>query len=420
VFHVGIIQDVSARKEAEATSRQFEIRLHEAQRLESLGVLAGGIAHDFNNILMVIRGYSSILLKGLSDEKHRHQVLQIDQAAERAAELTHQMLAFSRQQVLKPELTDVNAVVVDALVLLERVLGEDITLECDLDAALGTVLVDRGQLSQVILNTAGNARDAMDDGGTLTISTSNVEFAEDPTRPDLPPGEHILLRVADSGIGMDEETQARVFEPFFTTKDQGTGLGLATVYGIVKQSGGHVSVSSEPGRGTTLEAYFPRVDASVTSSDLATGPHGLEGDETILVVEDTDTVRALVAESVASCGYAVLQASNGAEAIEVAARHAGSIDLLLTDVVMPEMNGRELAERLVADYPGLKVLFTSGYPADAVLRRGIATAEAAFIEKPYPMDQLALKIREVLGARALVAQAASEPIRRVDQSTASM
>jgi two-component system, cell cycle sensor histidine kinase and response regulator CckA len=296
--------------------------------------------------------------------------------------------------------TDVNAVVVDALVLLERVLGEDITLECELDPGLGSVLVDRGQLSQVILNLAGNARDAMHDGGMLNIRTSNVELTEDAIPGDVAPGNYVLLRVADSGAGMDADTQARVFDPFFTTKAQGTGLGLATVYGIVKQSGGHVSISSEPGRGTTLEVYFPRVDARVAASGAPDAPGMLDGNETILVVEDTDTVRALVAETIESYGYTVLQASRGAEAIEIAAEHAGAIDLLLTDVVMPEMNGRELAELLVAEYPDLRVLFTSGYPADAVLRRGIAMAEAAFIEKPYPMEALAIKVREVLDAPA--------------------
>jgi two-component system cell cycle sensor histidine kinase/response regulator CckA len=391
---LALAQDVS-------TQRQLEEQLRQVQKMEAIGSLAGGIAHDFNNILMVIRGYSSILLKNLTDEKHEHQVQQIDQAAERAAELTHQMLAFSRQQVLKPEVTDVNAVVVDALVLLERVLGEDITLECELDPGLGSVLVDRGQLSQVILNLAGNARDAMHDGGILNIRTANVELAEDAIPSDVAPGAYILLRIADSGVGMDAETQDRVFDPFFTTKEQGTGLGLATVYGIVKQSGGHVAISSDPGNGTTLEAYFPRIDVGVAPTVAPDAPGALDGNETILVVEDTDTVRSLVASTIASYGYTVLQACCGAAAIEIAAEHEGPIDLLLTDVVMPEMNGRELAEQLVAEYPGLKVLFTSGYPADAVLRRGIATAQAAFIEKPYPMEQLALKIREVLGAPAL-------------------
>jgi two-component system, cell cycle sensor histidine kinase and response regulator CckA len=379
------------------TQRRLEEQLRQVQKMEAIGSLAGGIAHDFNNILMVIRGYSSILLKTLSDEKHQHQVRQIDEAAERAAELTHQMLAFSRQQVLKPEVTDVNGVIVDALVLLERVLGEDITLECDLDPELRTVLVDRGQLSQVILNMAANARDAMDDGGTLSVQTENVELEALVSRPEVAPGSYVVLRVSDTGVGMDDETQARAFDPFFTTKDQGTGLGLATVYGIVNQSGGHVAVSSKPGHGTTFEVYFPRVDAKILNAVSSAGPEVLHGNETILVVEDTDTVRGLVAQTIASYGYTVLQAANGAEAIELAAQHAGSIDLLLTDVVMPEMNGRELAERLVAEDPGLKVLFTSGYPADAVLRRGIATHEAAFIEKPYPMETLALKLREVLG-----------------------
>ena len=379
------------------TQRRLEEQLRQVQKMEAIGSLAGGIAHDFNNILMVIRGYSAILLKTLSDEKHQHQVRQIDEAAERAAELTHQMLAFSRQQVLKPEVTDVNAVIVDALVLLERVLGEDITLECDLDPELRTVLVDRGQLSQVILNMAANARDAMDDGGTLSVRTENVDLEAVPSRPDVAPGSYVVLRITDTGVGMDDATQARAFDPFFTTKEQGTGLGLATVYGIVNQSGGHVAVLSEPGYGTTFEVYFPRVDAKVMNAVSPAGPEVLSGNETILVVEDTDTVRALVAQTISSYGYTVLEASNGAEAIELAAQHAGSIDLLLTDVVMPEMNGRELAERLVADYPGLKVLFTSGYPADAVLRRGIATHEAAFIGKPYPMETLALKLREVLG-----------------------
>jgi two-component system, cell cycle sensor histidine kinase and response regulator CckA len=370
--------------------------------MDAIGSLAGGIAHDFNNILMVIRACGALLLKRLEDEGLRADVMQIDSAAQRAAELTHQLLAFSRQQVLRPETTSLNAVVEETLVLLDRLIGEDIEIVCALDPRLEPTIVDRTQLSQVIMNLAVNARDAMPDGGLITIHTANVILDEIYTteHPDVDPGSYVLLQVTDSGEGMDEDTRGRVFDPFYTTKKAGTGLGLATVYGIVKQSGGFIWLYSEPEMGTTFKLYFPRVSATVE----AEAPPGsgametLEGEETILLVEDEEEVRPLIAKALRSYGYRVLEASNGAQALDLAESEEAMIDMLLSDVVMPGMNGRELSERLLSEWPTMKVLFTSGYPADTIIRHGIAHATTAYLEKPYLPDELARKVREVLDA----------------------
>jgi PAS domain S-box-containing protein len=380
--------------------RQAEEQLRQAEKMDAIGSLAGGIAHDFNNILMVIRACGALLLRRIEDEELRADVVQIDNAAQRAAELTHQLLAFSRQQVLRPETTSLNLVVEETLVLLDRVIGEDIEIVCELDPQLESTVVDRTQLGQVIMNLAVNARDAMSDGGLIKICTANVTLDEAfaAEHPDVAPGRYALLEVADSGEGMDEDTRLRVFDPFYTTKKAGTGLGLATVCGIVKQSGGHVSLHSEPGIGTTFRIYFPRVSAPLgTLVSSANGNLGsLEGAETILVVEDEEEVLPLIAGALRSYGYRVLEAANGPEAIDVAAQERGSIDLLLSDVVMPGMNGRELSERLLLSRPTLKVLFTSGYPADTIVRHGIEHATTAYLEKPYLPDELARKVRDVL------------------------
>jgi len=383
--------------------RRLEEQLLQARKMEAIGSLAGGIAHDFNNILMIIRTSGALLRRRLDEEGVDAQLVhQIDDAAERGAEMTHQLLAFSRQQVLRPQVTDLNAVVEDTLGLLHRLIGEDIAIRWDPAGDLHPIVVDRSQLVQVILNLAVNARDAMKNGGTLTIRTAGVELDEiyAGEQAGIEPGPYVLLQVTDTGTGMDEDTRSRAFDPFFTTKGEGgTGLGLATVYGIVKQSGGHIWLYSEPGMGTTFKAYFPASGAAVQPPAAPVPAGVLEGDETILFVEDEEAVRPLVAHALGSYGYTVLSAGNGAEAMEIAGRNGDSIDLLLTDVVMPGMNGRELAERLVERNPALHVIYTSGYPADTIVRHGIAEGRADFIEKPYLPDELAQKVRAALDRR---------------------
>jgi two-component system cell cycle sensor histidine kinase/response regulator CckA len=379
--------------------RGLEEQLRQGQKMEAIGNLAGGIAHDFNNLLLVIRGYSSILLSKLGDEHLRQSAQQIDNAAQRAGEFTHQLLAFSRQQVLRPEVINLNTVIVETLTLLQRSFGASVAIESELEPALEPVLVDRGQIAQAVLNLAINARDAMSGGvGTLSIRTGNTELsrAHAETHEGVVPGSYVVLQITDSGTGMDKDTQTRAFDPFFTTKEEGTGLGLATVYGLVKQSGGHISLYSEPGLGTTFKLYFPTTSDDLTQRDEAEDPTSLTGTETILLVEDTEIVRALVTELLESYGYTVLVAASGPEAITIADRPGVQFDLLMTDVVMPRMSGRELADRLVATRADLNVLFTSGYPSDTVLRHGIAEARTAFIEKPYLPDDLARKLREIL------------------------
>jgi two-component system cell cycle sensor histidine kinase/response regulator CckA len=382
--------------------RRLGEQLRQGQKMEAIGSLAGAIAHDFNNLLLVIRGYSAMMLTRLTDEQDRESAQLIDSAAQRAGEFTHRLLAFSRQQVLRPEVSNLNAVVTDTLTMLERSIGAAVRIDSQLEPALGPVLVDRGQIAQAVLNLAINARDAIGEGGgTLSIRTANVELDEAYTKAhdDLAPGSYALLQITDSGKGMDKETQIRAFDPFFTTKEEGTGLGLATVYGLVKQSGGHIAFYSEPGMGTTFRLYFPITSARITPSKESGSVASLTGSETVLLVEDAEIVRALVTTMLESYGYRVLAAASGPEAIEIAEPAGVSIDLLMTDVVMPRMNGRELADQLLATRPGLKVLFTSGYPSDTVLRHGIAEARASFIEKPYLPDELARKVREILDER---------------------
>ena len=384
--------------------RRLEEHLRQAQKMEAIGNLAGGIAHDFNNLLLVIRGYSAILLKQLTDEHLRESAQQIDGAAQLAGEFTHQLLAFSRQQVLRPEVSDLNEIVAETLTLLRRSIGGEISVESQFEPALGAVLVDRGQIAQAVLNLAINARDAMsEEGGRLSIRTANAELDQTyaTAHEGVVPGSYALLQITDSGVGMDKETQSRAFDPFFTTKEEGSGLGLATVYGLVKQSGGHIWLYSEPGMGTTFKLFFPITSAPITSSIESADVTSLmgTGTETILLVEDTEMVRSLVTTLLGSYGYEVLAAASGPEAIEIADQPDRTIDLLMTDVVMPRMNGRELADRLTATRPELKVLFTSGYPSDTVVRHGIAEARTAFIEKPYLPDDLARMVRDILDRR---------------------
>lgn len=377
--------------------RRHEETLRHAQRMEAIGQLAGGIAHDFSNLLLVIRGYSALVLDAKLEDKVRDQVTRIDQAAERAAELTAQLLAYSRQQVLMPETANLNVVVQETLGLLDRVIGENVELRADYADDLPTVLIDPSQVGQVILNLAINARDAMPDGGILSIRTRVVELDEAyaRTHAEVTPGPYVLLEITDSGVGMDAETQNRIFDPYFTTKETGNGLGLATVYGIVRQSGGHIWLYSEVGLGTSFRVYFPPTDTELQRAP-ALEPAVLSGTETILIVEDAPMVRMLVTEMLTSYGYTVLEARNATEAFAVFREHDGPIDLLLTDVVMPELNGRELAEQLVQSRPNLKVLFTSGYPADSIVRNGIADADVEFIQKPYLAEELAQKVRSLL------------------------
>jgi signal transduction histidine kinase len=384
--------------------KKLEAQLVQSQRLEAVGLLAGGMAHDFNNMLTVIIGSSEMALGRLRREEPAHELIQqVRKAGKRAAGLTRQLLAFSRKQVLAPVVLDLNALVGEVEKMLCRLIGEDVALATVLDPALGRVKADPGQMEQVLMNLAVNARDAMPTGGRLTIQTRNV--GPDPSdagqHPEVGPGPSVLLAVSDTGCGMDEETRARIFEPFFTTKEvgKGTGLGLATVYGIVRQSGGSIEVDSAPGRGTTFKIYLPRLAgeaAQAGGSEL--GPHALpRGTATVLLVEDEEGVRSLGGLALRSAGYTVLEARDGEEALGVCQRHPGPIDLLVTDAVMPNLSGRQLAERVAPVRPGLKVLYMSGYTDDTVFRHGVREAEIAFLQKPFTPRVLVHKVHEVLG-----------------------
>jgi CheY-like chemotaxis protein len=366
--------------------------------MEAVGRLAGGVAHDFNNLLLVIRGYSALLQSADIGDDLREHVTQIDRAANQAADLTRQLLAYSRQQILQVETADLNGIVADTMRMLERLIGEDVEVHATYAENLPSVVVDRGQVSQVILNLAINARDAMPGGGVLAVRTDLVELDEHyaAEHAEVAPGSYVVLELTDSGIGMDESTRARVFDPYFTTKETGNGLGLATVYGIVRQSNGHISLYSEPGIGTTFKVYLPCAGATAGPLPKAYEPQSLEGRETVLIVEDAEQVRELVVRVLESFGYTVLAASGGEEALALASSAEAPIDLVFTDVVMPGMNGRELVERIETLQPDARVLFSSGYPADTIVRQGIASARVAFIQKPYVAIDLAHKVRAVL------------------------
>ncbi len=380
----------------------LEMQLLQAQKMEAVGQLAGGVAHDFNNVLTAIAGYAELLREDLpGEDARRGDAEEIIRATERAAALTRQLLAFSRRQVLAPRVLDVNTVVASVDNMLGRLIGADVELKTALAPELGAVRADPGQLEQVIMNLVVNARDAMPRGGKLTIETANAELDESYAleHPAVVAGPYVMLAVSDSGVGMDAATQARIFEPFFTTKEKGkgTGLGLATVYGIVKQSGGNIWLYSEPGRGTTFKIYLPRVDQPVELP--APTPAAREtprGTETVLLVEDDEAVRALARKMLAAHGYTVLAAPSGVDALELAASHAGPIHLLVTDVVLPGISGRELAARFESVRPGLKVLYTSGYTDEAVVHHGVLDAGIAFLQKPFSSGSLARKVRETL------------------------
>src|SRR5205809_684516 len=394
---LGIGRDVTERL-------GLEQQLRQAQKMEAVDRLAAGIAHDFNNILTAITGHADLLLEDVGHhDPRRADVDEIRRSAERAAGLTRQLLAFSRQQVLQPKVVDLNALVLDMDKLLRRLIGEDVELATVLDPVLGRVKADPGQLEQVIVNLAVNARDAMPDGGKLTLETRNSDLDSTYTLEHslVKPGPYVQLTVSDTGIGMDEEIQAHAFEPFFTTKPrgQGTGLGLAMVYGTVKQSGGFIWVYSEPGHGATFKIYLPRVDTPTEAAALpAPAVQPARGPETVLLAEDEPAVRAIAQPALERHGYTVLPAATGAAALALAAQHAATIDLLLTDVVMPGMSGRDLADRLTAQRPGIRVLYISGYTDNAIVRHGMLEPGLAYLQKPFRPDALVRKVREVLDA----------------------
>lgn len=385
--------------------RALERQLRMAQKMEAVGRLSGGIAHDFNNLLGVIIGYSQVLKRSLKPENPLYEhAEEIEKASQRAVSLTRQLLAFSRQQVLEPVILNKNALLTDMEKMLPRLIGEDIALDLTLDPTLAQVKADPGQVEQVIMNLALNARDAMPDGGKLTIQTANVNLdtAYTHQHPGSRVGSYVMLRVTDTGTGIDPEIQAQIFEPFFTTKerDKGTGLGLATVYGVVKQSGGYIAVDSEKGKGASFSVYLPRVEHVAPAPDLGIEPaiKSVRGSETILLVEDEESLRKLADMFLRDNGYQVLPAGDGAQGLQVARQHVGPIHLLLTDVVMPGINGRVSAERLAPSQPGMKILYMSGYTDSFIAGHGVLEAGSHLLHKPFNEETLTRKVRELLDA----------------------
>lgn len=395
--------DITERKQSEADLARSEAQLRHAQKMEAVGRLAGGVAHDFNNVLSAILSYTALLLTDLrQSDPVRAQIQEIQTAGERAARLTRQLLALGRQQAMEPRKLDLNQLISDMEKMLVQLIGADVELTLLLSPAPGLVKADAGSIEQVLLNLVVNARDAMPSGGRLTIETANVELEEGYAQSHIGvrPGPHVMVAVTDTGIGMDASRQARVFEPFYTTKDasKGTGLGLSTVYGIVKQIGGHIRLFSEPGRGTTFKIYLPRQQGVAGTEPAALPePTSNRGDETILLVEDDDQVRTVTRNILHRSGYRVLDASNGGEALLVCEQHTTSIDLLLVDLVLPKLNGRQLAERLLGLRRPMKVLFMSGYADDAV-RHGFLESAVAYLQKPITPEMLTRKVRQVLDA----------------------
>jgi len=393
--------DLTERERMQAALRETEDQLRHAQKMEAVGRLAGGIAHDFNNLLSVILCYGEILREGLNPaDPMREDLGEIVRAGERAEHLTRQLLLFSRQQVLQPELLDLSAILTGMEHMLRRIVGEDVDLEVLATPTRGFVNADRGSIEQVVMNLVVNARDAMPTGGKLTLESADITLDEAyrSTHHDVTPGRYVMLAVTDSGMGMDRATQARIFDPFFTTKEvgRGTGLGLSTVFGIVKQSGGSVWVYSEPGQGATFKVYLPRVDGAVEHVAVLPTPETLMGTETILLVEDEDQLRIVARGVLRRHGYRVLEARNGGEALLLCERHKGTIDLLLTDVVMPHMSGPELAVRLALLRPEMKLLCMSGYTDDSVVRHGVLGANIAYLQKPITPSSLTRRVRQVL------------------------
>ena len=404
IYHEGTIEDITARTEAEAHRKELEQQLRQSQKMEAIGQLAGGVAHDFNNLLTAINGYSSLALQRTDpDDRLRGYLEEIKKAGERAANLTRQLLAFGRKQMLKPVPLNLNDVVSEMSKMLRRLIGEDISFDAIFDPALKQIRADPGQIEQVLVNLVVNSRDAMPQGGTLTIETANFdidhEFAS--RHLGLSAGSYVVLTVSDNGCGMDEKTKARIFEPFFTTKEKGrgTGLGLSTVYGIVTQSGGNIWVYSEPGEGTVFKVFLPQCEqGSEAAAKVPVDTVVPRGSETILLVEDEDIVRGLARQILEEAGYNVLDARGGEEAIRLCRERPGPIDLLLTDVVMPDTSGKEVAERLTRLRPATRVLYMSGYTDDAIVHHGVLDSDVEFIQKPFTPVALARKVREVLDA----------------------
>ena len=395
---LGVATEITERK-------RLEEQLLQSQKMEAVGQLAGGVAHDFNNILTAIVGYTDLLAAELgSNVRQLEDLEEIRKAARRAAALTRQLLAFSRKQVLEPRIIDVNAVVLNLDKMLRSLISENIELKTDLADNLGAARADPNQIEQVIMNLAINARDAMPDGGTVTIETGNVTLddAYAAQHVSVIPGEYVMLAVSDTGCGMDEKTQSRIFEPFFTTKPagRGTGLGLSTVYGIVKQTGGNIWLYSEPGKGTTFKIYLPAMAALPEDiGKVAPAEAPRRGAGTVLVVEDDEQLRRLTHRALDAQGYTVLVADRGGTALDIARRHKGEIDLLLTDVIMPDTNGRKLAETIRAARPGMRVLYMSGYPDGAIASHGMLEPGVAYLAKPFTTEAITRKVREVLEAR---------------------
>jgi PAS domain S-box-containing protein len=394
-----IVEDITER-------RLLEEQLRQAQKMEAVGQLAGGIAHDFNNLLTVIKGNSQLLLEKLhAVDSRRCGVEQIQKAADRAASLIYQLLAFSRKQVIEFRVLDLNSMIASTMQLLRRLMGEHIELTIIEGKDLGRVKADPSQMEQVVMNLALNARDAMPQGGKLILETENVEINQEHRSEDasISPGQYVMLRVSDTGIGMDKETLAHIFEPFFTTKavGKGTGLGLSTVYGIVQQSNGFLTAQSQPGVGSSFRVYLPRVDQPADEIEaLGPGEIDFQGSETVLVVEDEEGVRSLITMLLTRNGYRVMEASTGEDALNLSQNISGPIHLLITDLVLPRMNGRELSERMAEHYPAVRTLFMSGYTDDATLKDGVLESRAAFLQKPFSMETLLHKVREVLGKAA--------------------
>ncbi|MEK7867276.1 MAG: ATP-binding protein [Planctomycetota bacterium] len=402
---VSLAMEVDERRRTEQALREAEEQFRQAQKMEAVGRLAGGLAHDLNNLLTAILGYADLLLARAKGAGLRDDLLEIKKAGDRAAALTRQLLAFSRKQVLRPKVIDLNSIVSGLEPMLTRLLGEDIELVTKLAPRLGRVKADPAQVEQVIMNLAVNARDAMPEGGRLTIETANAELDEAWARrhSGVTPGPHAMLAVRDSGSGMSKEVMSHLFEPFYTTKEQGkgTGLGLSTVYGIVRQSGGHVTAFSEPGRGSTFRVFLPRVDQELSAERPEAKEVGKKmGSETILVVEDEAPLRKLATRILAGSGYDVLEAADVEEAVTICEEHGGVIHLLLTDVVMPRMSGRQLADRILARRPELRVLYMSGYAEDEVIHHGVTELGAGFLQKPFAPDDLVRRVRSVLDGPA--------------------
>jgi two-component system cell cycle sensor histidine kinase/response regulator CckA len=394
-------EERKARHRAEDDLKKTELQLLHAQKLEAVGRLASGVAHDFNNLLSVILSYAGVILSDLKpDDPLRADLEQVQKAGLRAADLTRQLLAFSRQQVLQPRTIDLNQVLAGIEKMVGRLVGADVHVTMLKTPGLGKVLADPGQIEQVIINLVVNARDAMPTGGMLTLETKNIDLDEDYAlqHVGVSAGRYVTFAVSDTGTGMDHETQARIFEPFFTTKERGkgTGLGLSTVFGIVQQSGGHIGVYSEPGQGATFKIYLLRNDGDIPDTRSQPPPASVRGTETILLVEDDEPVRAVACHILRRNGYLVLEASNGGEALLTCEQHTAKIHLLVTDVILPRMSGRQLAERLARLRPEMKVLFMSGYTDDAILQHGILESAVVYLQKPFTPDTLARKVREAL------------------------